>query len=108
VSGLKDTKANISKEFLRLENFGFIVWNFNSPKPLPKGLSNAVDHVLISNRYTIYVEVKLGTDKLSNKQKDLGKKLSHLSTSNKAIHYLYVTTLKECQKYVNLILAKKL
>jgi len=104
----KSEKSEISKEFARLRNFGFDVYNFNDYRPMYGGKRDFVDHVLVSKKYHIYIEVKIGEDKLTDGQKRLAEKISHLSTTNPSIHYRLVRTLKEAKSLVNLLLAKKL
>ena len=104
----KTTKSEISKEFARLRNFGFSVFNFNFKRALPKGLRYFVDHIIISKRYLIFIEVKIGKDTLDKEQRKLGEILSHLSTMCKPLHYLVITNLKESVSCVDMILEKKL
>jgi len=102
------SKKEISKEFARLRDFGFDVWNYNEKKPLRRAQSGFVDHHLMSYNYDVYIEVKLPGDKYRDRQEDLAKKISHLSTTNKAIHYRLVRSLADAKRLVDLLLERKL
>lgn len=64
------TKTEISKALKHLENYGWIVKTFNSNRYNMKGSIGFPDHVLVnaSKKLLIFIEVKLGKDKLSLKQ----------------------------------------
>ena len=104
----KTAKSKISKEFARLRKFGFFVFNFNFRSALPEGLKSFVDLIIVSKKYLIFIEVKVGEDKFSKEQKELMKVLSHLSTGNKAVHYLIINNIKDCMVYIEHILGGKL
>jgi hypothetical protein len=104
----QSNKKNISDEFARLRDYGFKVFNFNTKKPLPKGIRKLTDHILISKNYMVYAETKIGTDELDDEQKDLAEKISHLSTTNKAIHYRLIRTLADAKTLVELLLSKQI
>lgn len=101
-------KSLISKEIARLRLFGFSVYNFNLNKSLPTGLKNFVDHLIISKRYLILVEVKIGRDKLNSEQIDLMNLISFLGIRNKSVHYQLLTNLKQTKDFVAAVLSKKL
>jgi len=101
-------KSVISKELSRLRKFGFLVYNFNFRKSLPGGIKFFVDHLIISKKYLIFVEVKIGKDTLSVEQKNLALIISTLSCSNKSVHYLVIRNIKECMRFIELILGGKL
>lgn len=101
-------KSLISKEIARLRKFGFTVYNFNLNKSLPTGLKNFVDHLVISNKYLIFVEVKIGRDKLNSEQIDLMNLISFLGIRNKSIHYQLLSNLKQTKDFVSAVLTNKL
>ena len=101
-------KTLISKEIARLRKFGFTVYNFNLNKSLPPGIKNFVDHLIISERYLIFVEVKIGRDKLNPEQIDLMNLISFLGIRNKSIHYQLLTSIKQTKDFVSAVLSKKM
>ena len=101
-------KTLISKEIARLRKFGFTVYNFNLNKSLPTGIKNFVDHLIISEKYLIFVEVKIGKDKLNPEQIDLMNLISFLGIRNKSIHYQLLSNVKQTKDFVLAVLSKKL
>ena len=107
-------KTLISKEIARLRKFGFTVYNFNLNKslavedPYGTGIKNFVDHLIISERYLIFVEVKIGKDKLNPEQIDLMNLISFLGIRNKSIHYQLLSNVKQTKDFVSGVLANKL
>jgi hypothetical protein len=67
------TKTEISKALKHLENYGWIVKTFNSNRYNMKGSIGFPDHVLVnaSKKLLIFIEVKLGKDKLTQAQTNL-------------------------------------
>ena len=64
------TKSEITKALKHLENYGWIVKTFNSNRYNMKGSIGFPDHVLVhqEKKLLIFIEVKLGKDKLSPPQ----------------------------------------
>ena len=105
-----DKKINkqIYNEFSRLENFGFKVFSFNTENALSFGMKYFVNHIIISKRYLIFIEVNPGKVILSDEKKDLQLFLSHLSSLNKSLHYRIIRNIKDCKILTELLINKKL
>lgn len=58
------------------------LFTFNSHKPLPRGCRFFVDHCIISKKYIITIEVKLGKDTLSVGQIETNEILSENNDIN--------------------------
>jgi len=67
------------------------LFTFNSYRSLPTGAKYFVDHVIVMPDYVIFIEVKLGTDKLSDGQIRTGKQLSDISAKEGAVKYFLLT-----------------
>ena len=67
---MKLTKTEITKALNYLENYGWIVKTFNSNRYNMRGSKGFPDHVLVnsSKKLLVFIEVKLGKDKLSPQQ----------------------------------------
>jgi len=67
---MKLTKTEITKALNQLGKYGWSVKTFNSNRYNMKGSKGFPDHVLVnaSKKLLIFIEVKLGKDKLSLKQ----------------------------------------
>jgi predicted Holliday junction resolvase-like endonuclease len=103
------TKSEVSKEFARLRVFGFCVWNFNSNKAMKFGMvKDFVDHVITDGKYIVFVEIKIGADKLSEGQKKTSIALSSASVWNKNLHYKLLTDMKAVKKLVDDLLIGRL
>lgn len=77
------TKNAIAKYFKRLEKFGFLVFNFQSYMKMSKGTVGFPDLLILGKRYNNdihFIEIKVGNDKLSEKQK-LTKEYLELTTN---------------------------
>lgn len=69
----------IKQAFTRLRDFGFIVFNFNSHKANNKGLAGHPDWLFITPKLQlVYVEVKIGSDKLSSEQQRIINRLAQI------------------------------
>ena len=103
------TKGEISKEFARLRQFGFKVWNFNSNRAFKSGMmKDFVDHLITNGKYIVFAEIKIGKDILSDGQKETAKYLSSASIHNKFTHYKLLTEMKQVKKLVDDLLGGKL
>ena len=102
------TKSKISKEFSRLRNFGFRVYNFNAKKSILPGLKAFCDYLILSESHCIFIEVKIGRDSFNPEQKKLRSMIDYLSTKNKSIFYFLVTNQKEAASLVDQLLNNSL
>lgn len=85
-------KKDITDKLNILKRAGWIVKTFNSHKKMPRGSVGFVDHFLAHEKYgIIFIEVKIGKDKMSEEQTALAHALSVLSASNLKIQYYQVT-----------------
>ncbi len=98
----------INREFNNLKKFGFKVFSFNCRNILSFGMKYFVNHIIVSKRYLIFIEVNPDKEILSEEKKDLQVFLSHLSTLNKSLHFRIIRNMKECKKLTELLIAKKL
>ena len=91
-------KTIITKELNKLYNWK--VFTFNSQHKMPTGTRGFVDHVLINkNGYIVFIEVKIGNDKLSEKQKEYQEVYEKIMQNNKMFKY-YIMTEKN---YIDII-----
>ena len=99
-------KAEIGKEFRRLEKFGWKVKNFGSNSKLKGHQSGFVDLVVFNAKYFICIEVKTAStkDKFSDEQKETAKLLSSVMVRNSTFFYEIIRSKKEAQKYTDRIL----
>ena len=54
-----------------------------------------------TTKYLIFVEIKIGNDKLSPGQDNIGRKLSSASVHNKNTFYKVIRTLEDAQRLVD-------
>lgn len=101
-------KSDISKIFSVLRNYGYLVYNFNAKKELPLGFKNFVDHLFVSRDLLIFVEVKIGRDKLSNDQTYLKELIEKLQTRNQSIYYFLITSVESAKHLINNILSNNI
>ena len=94
------TKREITNELNRLKDFGFTIVTFNDSRPLRSAQKNFVDHLIFNRKYIIFVEVKIGKDKLSEGQKIIGEKLSACSIFNKNTFMKYVKSVEDAKRLV--------
>lgn len=94
------TKREITNELNRLKDFGFTIVTFNDSRPLRSAQKNFVDHLIFNRKYIIFVEVKIGQDKLSDGQKIIGEKLSACSIFNKNTFMKYIKSLDDAKLLV--------
>ena len=103
-----NTKKEITKEFSRLKSFGFEVITFNDNRPLRSQQKNFVDHLLFNHKFVVFVEVKLGTDKLNENQERVMNKLSAASVFNKNMDYKLIHDLQSTKRLVDNLLQGKI
>ena len=103
----KPDKTKISECFKVIENKGLgYVLTANSKKKMPIGLRGLPDHLIITTRYIVWVEVKLGSDTFSQRQLDIQKGLGHHSSlPNSRMYYYTVSSLKQAQDLTDKILS---
>lgn len=106
----KSEKTQITECFKIIEKKKFgLVLTANSRKPIPIGLRGLVDHLIITSRHTIWVEVKLPGDALSERQKELKKYLLHLSgLKSSRVEYRIITSIKQAQDLTDKIVTNSL
>ena len=91
-------KADITNALNALP--GWKVFTFNSQRKMPTGCRGFVDHVLINkNGYIVFIEAKIGSDKLSEKQKEYQEVYKKIMQNNKMFKY-YIMTEKN---YIDII-----
>ena len=98
----------IYSEFSRLEAFGCKVFSFNNNNALSFGLKYFVNHIIVSKRYLIFIEVNQEKEILTNDKKELQLFLFHLSSLDKSLHYRIIRNIKDCKSLTELIINKKL
>ncbi|MFZ0456207.1 MAG: hypothetical protein WCE54_10130 [Ignavibacteriaceae bacterium] len=104
----KEIDRQIYKEFSRLANFGFKIFSFNNKDDLSFGLKYFVNHIIVSKKYLIFIEVNPGKEIPSDDKKELQLFLSHLSSLNKSLHFRIIRNLNDCKMLVELLINKKL
>lgn len=107
ISLQKSDKTLITNQLNQLRKFNFKVYNFNYKKALPEGIKHFVDHVLISDNYIIFAEVKIGKDKLSKAQANLQTVLLHHSHFNPSVFHILIQNITEAKQLVDLLITNK-
>ena len=98
----------IYKELVKLRNCGFKIFSFSQKELLSFGLKYFVNHIIVSKRYLIFIEVNPGKKIPSDDKKELQLFLSHLSALNKSLHYRVIRNINDCRKLTELLITKKL
>ncbi|MFZ0453920.1 MAG: hypothetical protein WCE54_03730 [Ignavibacteriaceae bacterium] len=62
-------RNRICKELQQLQNFGFKVFSFNKKDRLSFGLKYFVNHIIVSKKYLIFIEVNPGKEFPSDDKK---------------------------------------
>lgn len=104
----KKLDNQIDTEFNNLRKFGFNVFSFNCRNTLSFGMKYFVNHIIVSKKYLIFVEVNPDKEILSEDKKELQLFLSHLSALNKSLHFRIIRNMKDCKELTELLIAKKL
>jgi hypothetical protein len=89
------TKKDFTETFNKLKEFGYDVKNFNSKRKMGSGITGLPDHMIIGHGYLVYVEVKIGDDKLSPGQKIFAEKIIEVREKNKTVKYWCISQLTE-------------
>ncbi len=103
-----NSNSQITSVFNKLQNFGFKVFSFSDKNMLSFGLKYFVNHIIVSKKYLVFIEVKQDIEILSDERKELQLSLSHLSSLNKSLHYRIVRNLNDCRQLTELLIKKKL
>ena len=75
---MTESKA-IKDSFVRLRKFGHIVFNFNSSRANNPGIKGFPDWLIITRNYNlVFIEVKIGKDKLKIEQEVVIRKLANM------------------------------
>lgn len=87
------TKTNITKTLNTIVKSkpNWTMCTFNSNRKMPIGARGFVDHIIMTPNYIITIEVKLGADRLSDKQKAVGEILSKNANNNTNNMYYQLT-----------------
>ena len=105
---IESSFEQITREFNRLEKFGFKIFSFNNKNLLSFGLKYFVNHIIVSKRYLVFIEVKQDIEIVSDERKEFQLSISHLSSLNKSLHYRVIRNLNDCRKLIQLIITNKL
>ena len=100
---------DISKEFARLRQFGYLVYNFNTQTGMKSGSQRGLcDHLIISIYGIHFIEVKLKStkDKIRESQKPLAQILKKLTS--KDIYYWIVDSLERAKSLVYTLTPKEI
>ena len=98
----------ISKEFAKLRQFGYLVYNFNTQTGMKSGSQRGLcDHLIISIYGIHFIEVKLKStkDKIRESQKPLAQILRTL-TKSEDIYYWIVDSLERAEYLVRTMTPK--
>ena len=99
----------IKKAFIGLRKFGFTVFNFNNHKANNAGTKGHPDWVIITKRYVVYVEVKIGKDQLSEVQTKVVNQLAKLmGMPSSRIYVEIIKTAKEAENLSDRVLSNEL
>lgn len=100
----------IKKELVRLRGFDFLVFNFNSNRANSAGITGLPDWLIIKpKKYIVWVETKIGNDKLSEIQTKVINTLSHFAgLPNSPVHVRIIKTAKDAEKLQEQLLTNKL
>jgi len=104
-------KTRISQIFAALRERNYTVYTFNSNRPLPASAKGFPDHMIMHKKKAliIFIEVKIGADKMSQEQKDFELCASHVAAlCKRQVYYCVVKTVAEAEKLRCRILEGKL
>lgn len=87
------TKSEITAKLKQLEKYGFKVITFNHYKRMPAGATGFIDHIVTSTKglSMYFLEVKIGRDRESEKQKEFRQIIEKFESRNKVIKHRIVT-----------------
>lgn len=80
----------------------------NSLKAMPIGMKGFPDHVIIGKKYIVFVEVKIGADKMSSEQIKFNQTLWDVSEHNKYMRVKEIKTLEEARILCNALIMESL
>lgn len=88
----KITKTMV-KDYLKkvADKMGGFIVTFNSNRFVAKGAEGFIDHIIFYKDYMYFIEVKIGKDKISEKQKHIAELINAVSENNKGIRYKIIT-----------------
>jgi len=95
------TKTDFTNAFNELTKFGYNVKNFNSKRKMGSGAVGFVDHMITGNGHLVFVEVKIGADKLRPAQKDFAEKIMTVVNKNNTVKYWQISKLSEAMGIVD-------
>jgi predicted type IV restriction endonuclease len=100
----------IKKELTRLRGFGFRVFNFNNSRANNAGTTGHPDWLIIKpKKYIVWIETKIGDDKLSEIQQAVINELSHFAgLPNSPVHVRIIKNQKDAQTLQQQLLTNKL
>ena len=102
----------IKEAFVKLRDFGNIVFNFNSNKPNNRGIAGFVDWVIVTKKLNVvFIEVKIKEtgDTLKPDQEALLNRLCSITgIQGSRVHYFLVRDAKQAQNIQKDILNGKL
>ena len=90
---------NISKTFAGLREFGFLVYNFNTPSKMREGQGKLCDHIVLGDTGLHFLEVKLFStaDKMKPKQKLFSYLIKSIADKCIWVNYYILHTLDDAQ-----------
>lgn len=99
------TKTQIKDYLKQIEKYGGKLITFNSNKYVSKGMKSFVDHIIFYKNLILFIEVKIGKDKLSSGQTGMKHFLTDFCSQNNYCFYLIVN--EKNYSYVTEYLAVK-
>ena len=90
---------DIKKQFVRLRDWGCIVFNYNSNKPNNAGIKGHPDWLILTSKMSlVFIEVKIGKDKVSEDQhKVINRLASIMGLPNSKVYIFIVHNVKEAE-----------
>lgn len=107
MSKLGTTKKDFNKVFNELRKWGYTVLNFSDKRALRRGMKDWVDYVIFGRGMLVFVELKIGEDKVSKGQAETAIKLAMVTSLNKTVFYNQVKELKDAKNIVDYLLMVK-
>ena len=97
-------KKEITKIFNELKKYGWTVINNNTPSPQRRQQKAWVDYVMFNDKQIIFVEVKIGKDKLSPEQFETMTKLKSISGYSANVNYYLIHNTDEAKNLIDFLL----
>ena len=105
------TKKEVSQTFAKYRSAGAVVLTFNSNRGFRGAFKGHPDHEILTNGHLIYVEVKIGMDKIRSDQARFAEKIKEVETkSGGVVRYRVVSKKEDLElvcKEIDKILTKK-